>query len=170
MPGNASSQHRQVSYCYDECLPPIIGEALKAVGFPVELATKGTPDEDLIPMMGLLGQAWITKDDRSKTEHEGLLSAAGISVVWIRGLVHGKGKGRSSVGRHATMKDILRMLANKLDAITDEIAKSPGPRYFLLYTNVSKASQVKVESFPTLREVRDRLAGLPRKRHQRGSS
>ena len=144
------------SYCYDESLPPAIGEALKAVGFPVVLAAKGTPDEELIPEMGRRNQTWITKDDRSKTQHEGLLSAANISVVWVRGLTHGKGKKRSSLSRNATLKDILRMLVNKLDRITDEIAKARGPRYFLLYKSTSKD---RLDTFTTLREVQVSLAG-----------
>ncbi len=165
MPGKINSQRSQVSYCYDESLPPIIGQALKAVGFPIVLADKGTPDEDLIPGMGRFNQTWITKDDRSKTEHEGLLSAANISVVWVRGLTHGKGKKKASLRRNAPLKDILRMLVNKLDRITDQIAEARGPRYFLLYTNTSKANQDKIETFTTLREVRDSLAGLPRREH-----
>ena len=172
MPGKINSQRRQVSYCYDESLPPIIGQALKAVGFPIVFADKGTPDEDLIPKMGRCNQTWITKDDRSKTEHEGLLSAANISVVWVRGLTHGKGKKRASLRRNAPLKDILRMLVNKLDRITDQIAEARGPRYFLLYTlytNTSKANQDKIETFTALREVRDSLAGLPRREHGQGN-
>ena len=169
MPGNTNSQHRQVSYCYDESLPPTIGEALKAVGFPIVLAAKGTRDEELIPEMGQFNQTWITKDDRSKTQHESLLSDAKISVVWVRGLTHGKGKRRASLRRNAALKDILRMLVNKLDRITDEIAKARGPRYFLLYTNASKANQDKIETFTTLREVHASLAGLPKRGHKQAS-
>ena len=161
MPGNTNSQFRQVSYCYDESLPPAIGKALKAVGFPVVLAAKGTPDEELIPQMGRCNQTWITKDDRSKTQHEDLLSAANISVVWVRGLTHGKGKKRASLPRHATLKDILGMLVNKLDRITDEIAKAHGPRYFLLYKSTSKD---RLDTFTTLREVSDSLAGLSKRK------
>ena len=138
------------------------------------LVDKGTPDEDLIPEMGRCNQTWITKDDRSKTEHEDLLWAANISVVWVRGLTHGKGKKRASLGQNAVLKDILRMLVNKLDRITDQIAEARGPRYFLLYTNTSKANtskanQDKLETFTTLREVRDSLAGLPRREHGQGN-
>lgn len=136
----------------------MIGEALKAVGFPVELVTRGTLDEDLIPEMGLLNQVWITKDDRAKTQHESLLTSANICVVWVRGLTHERRARRASLQRNASMKDILRMLVNKLDQITDEIAKARGPRYFLLFTTTSQANRDRVESFTTLREVRQRLA------------
>ena len=118
--------------------------------------------------MGRCNQTWITKDDRSKTEHESLLSAANISVVWVRGLT-GKGKKGASLRRNATLKDILRMLVNKLDRITDQIAEARGPRYFLLYTNTSKANQDKIATFTALREVRDHLAGLPRREHGQGN-
>ena len=159
MLGNTNSQPRDVSYCYDESLPPAIGEALKAVGFPVVVAPKGTQDEDLIPAMGRRNQTWITKDDRSKTQHEGLLSAANISVVWVRGLTHERRKRGASLQRNASLKDILRMLVNKSDQITIEIAKASGPRYFLLYTTTSRNNQARIEVFTKLREVRDRLAG-----------
>ena len=61
MPGKISFQSKCVSYCYDESLPPSIGDILKAVDFPVVLATKGTQDEDLICEMGRRGQTWITR-------------------------------------------------------------------------------------------------------------
>ena len=160
MLGNTNSQPRDVSYCYDESLPPAIGEALKAVGFPVVVAPKGTQDEDLIPAMGRRNQTWITKDDRSKTQHEGLLSAANISVVWVRGLTHERRKRKASIQRNAGLKDILRMLVNKLDQIEAEVADARGPRYFLLYTTTSQRNQDKYEAFTNLRKVRDRLAGV----------
>ena len=161
MPGKTSSHPSHVSYCYDESLPPIIGKTLKAVGFPVVLAPKGTQDEDLIPEMGRRNQVWITKDDRSKIRHEGLLTAANISVIWVRGLTHEKRKRRASIQRNASLKDILRMLVNKLDDISVEIAKARGPRYFLLYTT-TRAQKDRFESYPTLLEVHDRLAGTLR--------
>ena len=169
MPGNTNSRLREVSYCYDESLPPAIGNALAAVGFPIVFADKGTLDEDLIPRMGRLNQTWITKDDRAKIQHENLLSDASISVVWVRGMAHGKGKKRQSLQRNPSLKDILRMLVNKLDRITDEINKARGPRYFLLYTSASKGNPDKLETLTTLREVRDNLAGLPRGRHKQGA-
>ncbi len=163
MLGKTSSQPRRVSYCYDESLPPAIGEALKAVGFPVVLPPKGVKDEDLIPEMGRRGQVWITKDDRSKTHHERLLVSSKVSVVWVRGLTHEKRNRRASLQRNASMKDILRMLANKLDQITNEITKANGPRYFLLYTTTSKKNQDRYDVFTGLRQVRDRLAGLQKR-------
>ena len=162
MPGKTISQPKRVSFCYDESLPSIIGETLQAVGFPIVLAGKGTLDEDLIPEMGRRNQTWITKDDRARTQHEGLLLDAKISVVWVRGLMHEKRNRKASIPRHASLKDILSMLVNKLDRITDEIAKARGPRYFLLYTTTSKTKQDRFEVFPSLREVHDRLAGAAR--------
>ena len=69
------------------------------------------------------------------------------------------GRGGASLQRNASLKDILRMLVNKLDQITAEIAKASGPRYFLLYTTTSRNNQARIEVFTKLREVRDRLAG-----------
>lgn len=163
MPGNTGSQPRNVSYCYDESLPPVIGETLKAVGFSIELPPKGVKDEVLIPEMGRRNQVWITKDDRAKTQHERLLAASNISVVWVRGLTHEKRRRRSSLQRNASLKDILRMLVTKLDGIAEEIGNARGPRYFLLYTTTSRKNQDRVEVFTRLREVRDRLAGVSRR-------
>ena len=163
MPGKTNSRPRRVSYCYDESLPSAIGEALKAVGFPVVLPPKGVKDEDLIPEMGRLDQVWITKDDRSKTQHERLLVTSNVSVVWVRGLTHERRRKRASLQRNASLKDILRMLVNKLDSVADIIGNAKGPRYFLLYTTASQRNQDRVEVFTSLREVRERLAGPPRK-------
>ena len=161
MPGKTHWQLRTVSYCYDESLPPIIGNALREVGFPVELPRKGMKDEELIPEMGRRNQVWITKDNRSRTQHESLLKSANVSVVWVRGLAHEKRKRKSSIQRQVGMKDILRMLVNKLDEITDIIATANGPRYVLLYTTVSsRGKKESIERFTTLKEVHDRLAGV----------
>ena len=54
------------------------------------------------------------------------------------------------------MKDILRMLVNKLDGITEIIGAANGPRYLLLY--MTKGKNIVIEPFPTLREVWKRLA------------
>ena len=163
MPGkrnSANSRHKDVTYCYDESLPPCIGRVLAAVGYLVVLVPKGKKDEVLIPEMGELGQTWITKDDRSKTQHEPELREAAISVVWIRGLTHERRKRLASLQRTSNMKDILRMLVNKLDRITAEISRANSPRYFLLYTTTSQSDRDRVEVFTNLREVHDRLAGL----------
>ena len=109
--------------------------------------------------MGRRNQVWITKDDRSKTKHERILRDANISVVWVRGLTHEKRKRGASIQRSIGMKDILRMLVNKLDDITTEVTKARGPRYFLLYTSTSRRNRDKIETFTSLREVKDRLAG-----------
>ena len=112
--------------------------------------------------MGQRNLVWITKDDRSKTQHEDLLSDSKISVVWVRGLTNERRKRKGSIQRNASLKDILKMLVNKLDQITDAITRASGPRYFLLYTT-SQTGQNRLEAFTTLREVRDRLAGISRR-------
>ena len=109
------------AFCYDEGLPPEIGRVLAHVGYPVVMAEKGVLDEILIPWMGDRHYTWITKDDRSKTEHEGKILDAGISIVFVRGLSHLKGK-RSSLQRNTiSLKDILLMLVVKLDVIANEL-------------------------------------------------
>ncbi|MCH9038769.1 MAG: hypothetical protein IIC23_05195 [Chloroflexi bacterium] len=129
MPGKKNShklQPKDVIYYYDECLPPPIGEVLSSVGFNILMPDKGVKDEDLIPLLGKRRFVWITKDDRAKSEHETLLRDANISVVWIRGLSHDRKKSGGSMQRTAGSKDILRMLVNKLDDISAQIADAKG--------------------------------------------
>ena len=151
------SQPSGVVYCYDESLPPQIGEVLAHVGYPVVFASPSTKDELLIPEMGAKGQTWITKDNRSRTEHGELIEGARVSVVWIRGLSDSKRR-RGSIQRTASMKDILRMLVNQLDRITDILENADTPRYFLLYMVETKKND-QIETFTSLREVGKRLAG-----------
>ena len=88
MPGNESSGTTELAspfFYYDEGLSPKIGEVLAFVGFPIEVGSRGLPDETLIAEMGRKGQTWITKDDRARFEHEAAISEAGISIVFLRG-------------------------------------------------------------------------------------
>ncbi len=161
MPGKRSSKGsrlRNVSYCYDESLSPRIGELLAAVDYPIVQFRKGVKDEELIPAMGKCGHTWITKDNRSKTQHEALLREARISVVWVRGLTHERRKRKGSIQRTVRMKDVLKMLVNKLDELTEILEKSRSPRHFILYMTAS--GKVAYDRFTSLREVHGRLAGL----------
>jgi hypothetical protein len=145
------------TFCYDEGLPPEIGKVLAHVGYPVVMARKGVPDEILIPWMGERHLTWITKDDRSKTQHEGIILEAGISIVFVRGLSHSKSK-RSSLRRNTiSLKDILLMLVVKLDTIVNELTDTSHPRFFILYMTASK--KPNLEKHSTLREVQARLSG-----------
>ena len=78
-------------------------------------------------------------------------------MVWIRGLSDSKRR-RGSIQRTASMKDILRMLVNQLDRITDILENADTPRYFLLYMVETKKND-QIETFTSLREVGKRLAG-----------
>ena len=143
-------QRSGVVYRYDESLPPEIGRVLAHVGFPVVFASPGTKDEILIPDMGANGQTWITKDNQSRTEHGNLIEEAGVNVVWVRGLSDGNRRG-GSIERNASMKDILRMLVNQPDRITDILTQADRPRYFLLYVVGAKRKD-QIETFTNLRE------------------
>ena len=150
------SQPSGVVYCYDESLPSQIGRVLAHVGFPVVFASPGTKDEILIPDMGANGQTWITKDNQSRTEHGNLIEEAGVNVVWVRGLSDGNRR-RGSIERNASMKDILRMLVNQLDRITDILTQADRPRYFLLYVVGAKRKD-QIETIANLRESGNHLA------------
>ena len=64
---------------------------------------------------------------------------------------------RGSIERNASMKDILRMLVNQLDRITDILTQADRPRYFLLYVVGAKRKD-QIETFTNLREIGNRLA------------
>ena len=146
-----------MEYCFDESLSPRIGELLAAVEYPIVLAPKGTKDEDLIPNMGRKQLAWVTKDHRAKTQHEPALRSAAISVIWVRGLTHARKK-KGPIQKTVRLKDILRMLVNKLDDITRILESSRTPRYFILYMTIS--GKTEYESYASIWEVHDRLAGV----------
>ena len=76
-------------------------------------------------------------------------------MVWVRGLTHSKKK-KGPIQKNVSLKDVLRLLVNKLDEITETIANANGPRYFLLY--MTHAKKRTVGSFATLKEVWQRLA------------
>ena len=77
-------------------------------------------------------------------------------MVWVRGLSDGNRR-RGSIERNASMKDILRMLVNQLDRITDILTQADRPRYFLLYVVGAKRKD-QIETFTNLREIGNRLA------------
>jgi hypothetical protein len=129
-------QHKQVTFFLDECLPYGVAEALKTVGYPITSwreefrAQQGALDPWLIPYLGGKQYTWVTKDDKAKKEHEPEIRAAGISVVWIRGLDRPSGKPKKN---KITVKDLHRMLTDKLDFIEEQITGARGPLYCLLY-------------------------------------
>ena len=144
-------------FYYDEGLPPKIGEVLAHVEFSLEVGARGLPDEVLISEMGRKGQTWITKDDRARVEHEAAIREAGISIVFLRGLSHGRRR-RSSLRRNViSLKEILLLLVTKLDAIQAEISSSNRPRYFVLY--LKGPNRPEYQKHSTLREVWQSLSG-----------
>jgi hypothetical protein len=108
---------------------------LKSVGYPITSwheefqQQQGLKEPYLIPYLGAKGYTWITKDDEAKKEHEGQIRVAAISVVWVRGLEREKGRAKKNDIR---IKDLFRMLTDKLDHIEQTIASSNKPQYFTL--------------------------------------
>lgn len=130
---------------------------LAHVGFSLEVGEKGEKDEVLILEMGEKHQTWITKDDRSRVQHENLILEAGISIVFMRGLSH-EGRKRSSLARNTiNLKQQLQMLVTKLDPIRAEIDSTRKPRFFILF--MRGRNRPEYEKHSTLREVWERLAG-----------
>ncbi|MDA1189536.1 MAG: hypothetical protein O2854_07675 [Chloroflexi bacterium] len=145
-------------------MPPKIGQVLAHVGYSIRFGQAGTKDEDLIPWMGDNNLTWISKDDKSKWAHEKEIRDAGISIVWLRGLTHAKRGKITSIEKHPNMKQVLKMLVDQLDRISEEVARANGPRYFILFIRRRKIAGADVDNaeystHTTLKEVHERLAG-----------
>jgi predicted nuclease of predicted toxin-antitoxin system len=153
-------QHKQVTFFLDESLPYQLAYFLKTVDYPITSwheefqGQQGKKDPWLIPYLGAKKYVWITKDDEAKKEHESEIRAAGISVVWVRGLGRPGAKPKKNVIR---VRDVLRMLTDKLYVIEQRIANAKGPLYFMLYV---KSGGQPVVRRVTLEEV---FRGLCRK-------
>lgn len=128
--------HKKEAYFFlDECLPHQIGDYLHALEYPIISwyqefnGQQGWKDTPLIQYLGGKFYSWITKDDAAKAEHEKDIRAAGISVIWVRGLERVKGNPKKN---KVSGKDINRMLTDKLEYLQKEISSSNHARYYML--------------------------------------
>lgn len=165
MTGNRDSQttpDRKVVFFLDECVTPLTAEALSSHDFPVTSTNsegwQGIKDPELIPMLRKYGYVWVTKDSRARRDHRDDLIKAGIDVVWLRGIV---GKDRTKP-KNFTIKNLLKMLAAKLDEIAEKIEKSRGPVYCLLYMDSKGIPKYTVRK--TLDEINVELDSSKTKR------
>jgi len=135
-PHTRSSLYKKVVTFYlDECLPYQIALILKQVGYPITCwyeefqQQQGLKDPYIIPYLGAKAYTWITKDDAAKKEHEPEIRTAQISVIWLSGLERPANRPKQNF---ITVKDLHRMLTEKLDDIGWMIADSNKPQYFTL--------------------------------------
>ena len=146
----------------DECLPPSIAEVLCSVGYPISSNraenVDGMDDAQLIPWLAQHRYIWVTKDDAAKTAHRNAIQQARVSVVCVRGAERQSG---TTAKNNISIKDLHRMLTDKLDEILEEVDRVRGPRYFLLFMR-GRAPVLK--KFSTLDEVTGQLAGPGRRR------
>ncbi|MFC1946577.1 hypothetical protein ACFLXY_01510 [Chloroflexota bacterium] len=149
---NPQTSSKQAYFFLDECLPYKIGDFLHGLGYPIVSwffefnGQQGIKDIPLIHYLGGKGYSWITKDDAAKYEHEPEIRAAGISVVWIRGLEREKGKPKKN---KVSAKDVHRMLTDKIESVAYEIEHSKTALYFLL----SFKSGSKGDLIPIARKI-----------------
>lgn len=131
----SSTQSNKVTFFLDECLPYMIANNLKQVGYPITCWCEefqwqqGFKDPYIIPYLGAKHYTWITKDDEAKKEHEQEIRVAHISVVWVYGLDRDINKPKHN---KITVKDLHRILTDKLDDIRTIIEESNKPKYFTL--------------------------------------
>jgi predicted nuclease of predicted toxin-antitoxin system len=125
-----------VTFFLDECLPYQIAYWLQRVGHPITCwheefhGQQGLKEPYLIPYLGAKSYTWITKDDEAKKEHESEIRTAGINVVWLRGLARAKGQPKKN---KISIKDVNRMLTDKLDTITQALQSTKKPIYYLMW-------------------------------------
>lgn len=148
-----SLPQKRVTFFLDECLSYHIAYWLKTVGHPITSwheefqQQQGLKEPYLIPYLGAKGYTWITKDDEAKKEHKNEIRTAGISVVWVRGLARAKGQPKKN---KITVKDVNRMLTDKLDYIAEMISNSKTALYFLLYMKsggIPAVNKITLEEF-----------------------
>lgn len=149
----SSLSPKKVTFYLDECLPYKIAYALKSFGHPITSwheefqGQQGLKEPYLIPYLGAKSYTWITKDDEAKKEHKNEIRTAGISVVCVRGLEREKGKPKKN---YISVKDLHRMLTDKLDYIAGKILNSKTTLYFLLYMKsggIPTAHEITLERF-----------------------
>ena len=134
-PSKSGIQPRTVVFYLDECLPYHVAQNLKQVGYNITCwwdefqQQQGLKDPYIIPHLGAKHYVWITKDDRAKKEHKVDIIASQISVIWLSGLERPSNAVKQN---YITVKDLHRMLTDKLDDIEDMINESNKPQYFLL--------------------------------------
>lgn len=137
-----------VTFYLDECLPCLVAENLRQVGYPIVSwreefqGQQGLKDPYLISYLGGKGYTWITKDHEAKQEHEPEIRVAQISVVWVSGLERLNNRASKN---HITVKDLHRMLTEKLDVVQEHIEKSIKPQYFNL--------RMRSDGKPELRKI-----------------
>lgn len=155
----SSKTQKKVTFFLDECLPWRIAEALKTFGYPIISwyeefqGQQGLKEPYLIPYLGAKEYTWITKDDEAKREHENEIRTAGISVIWVRGLEREKGKPKKN---DISIRDVHRMLTDKLDIAESEIGNSNRSLYYMLWMDSAGK--------PVLRRItlEDRFKKLPK--------
>ena len=121
----------ETAFHLDECLPPAVAKALRLVAYNISDATpakvRGWDDEDLIPWLSQNKRVWITKDHEAKNAHMESIVKNRISVVWIRGMDR-KPSNKNRVG----VRELHRMITDRIEAIGSEISSAKSPRYFSL--------------------------------------
>lgn len=126
---------------------------LKQVGYNITCwyeefkGQQGLKDPHIIQWLGGMRYTWITKDDKAKKEHESDIRTAQISVIWVSGLERPSNKPKQN---HITVKDLHRMLTDKLDELAEMIQKSNKPQYWTLAMRsdgVPRLSHTSLETF-----------------------
>lgn len=119
---------------------------LKQVGYSITCwheefqQQQGIKDPFIIPHLGVKHYTWITKDDEAKKEHENEIRVANISVIWVRGVEREKGKPKKN---DIKIKDLHRMLTDKLDIAKSEIEASKSPIHYLLWMSSGHKPVIK---------------------------
>ena len=120
-----------MKFYLDECLPYVVAEALRMVGYEItdhkREQKSGLDDENLIRWLGQNHYIWITKHHVAKRHHAEDIRRYLLRVVWVRGLDR-----KACHDGVVSSRMLHRMLTDRLDDVASKIATAKGPRYFVL--------------------------------------
>ena len=140
MIGKLVSEHNEPKFLLDESLAPVVGQALKLVGYnfvdvPTAIGLKGAKDPEIIEWCKQNDAVWIHADDRAKKQHKALLQTSGIRTVWVY-------RKRGAM----TTREQHRILTFIVSPLIQRLAESPNVRHSRVSASTSLAK-------PTLKPI-----------------
>lgn len=144
---NVLNLQGKISFLLDNDLSPDIAKSLRPFDFDV-VHCKEVPqfqnrpdiveDPEIIQWCKDNTSAWITHDFAARRKHEGVMKAARIHVIWIRGKTQPP---ELQSGESATWR-FYKMLVRTIDELQRILLTSHGAIHFRISTNVGSRPNV----------------------------
>jgi predicted nuclease of predicted toxin-antitoxin system len=137
----------KISFLLDNDLSPDIATSLRLFEFDVihhnevpqfQNRTDIVEDHEIIQWCRDNRRTWITHDFEARRKHEGVMKAARIHVVWIRGKTR---PADQQSGESATWR-FYKMLVRTIDELQRILLNSRGAMHFRISTNVGTRPNV----------------------------